>query len=116
MVRVAPFLRYIDPMRIRLLSVSLLLLAAACGGTDATGSSAPAATVAPSAPQNTDAPDSTSAPDSTENPSATAAPTTEARRAEGPAAPSFVTTLADGSQFNMGEHDKPVYLVFWAEW
>ncbi len=115
-VTIASSLRYIGPMRTRLLAISLLLLAAACGGTDTTGSSAPAATVASSAPQTAGSPDSTSAPDSTENPSATAAPTTEALRAEGPAAPSFVTTLSDGSQFDMGAHDKPVYLVFWAEW
>ncbi len=103
-------------MRIRLLVLSLLLLAAACGGTDTTGSSSPAATVGSSGPQTTASPDSTSSPDSTENPSATGAPTTEALRVEGPAAPNFVTTLSDGSQFNMAEHDKPVYLVFWAEW
>jgi len=106
-------------MRIRLLAISLMLLAAACGGTDA----APATTDAPAATSGTTGTESgttgsetTSTPDSTENPDPTAAPTTEALRAEGPVAPSFVTTLSDGSQFDMGAHDQPVYLVFWAEW
>lgn len=35
---------------------------------------------------------------------------------EGPAAPDFVFALADGSSFSLSGEQKPVYLVFWAEW
>ena len=86
-------------MRIRFLALSLMLLAAACGGTDAASTTAAA----------TDAPASTAQPGGTPT---TAAPVA----AEGPIAPNFVTVLSDGSQFDFGAHDKPVYLVFWAEW
>ena len=91
-----------------------MLLAAACGGTDAVP--ATTAVSAPSATSGTIGSESTSAPDSTENPASTITTTSEALRTEGPVAPSFVTTLSDGSQFDMAAHDRPVYLVFWAEW
>ena len=111
-------LGYIARMRIRLLVLSLTLLAAACGGTDAVPAttSAPAVT-STTAGSETAAPatETTAAPDSTENPDTTTT-TTEALRAEAPVAPAFVTTLSDGSQFDMSAHDRPVYLVFWAEW
>ena len=97
-------------MRIRLFALSLTLLAAACGGTDA----APATTSPPSATTATTGFETTAVPDSTENPAATTS--TEGQSTEGPAAPGFVTTLSDGSLFDMGAHDRPVYLVFWAEW
>ena len=35
---------------------------------------------------------------------------------EGPAAPDFVFALADGSSFSLRDEQKPVYLVFLAEW
>jgi len=35
---------------------------------------------------------------------------------EGPAAPDFTFALADGSDFSLRDEQKPVYLVFWAEW
>ncbi len=34
----------------------------------------------------------------------------------GPAAPDFTLDLADGTTFILSGEDKPVYLVFWAEW
>ena len=34
----------------------------------------------------------------------------------GEAAPDFTLALGDGSTFTLSETDKPVYLVFWAEW
>lgn len=106
-------------MRIRLLAISLMLLAAACGGTDAapTTIGGPSATTGTTgAETGTAGTETTSAPDSTEDPDSTAATTTEALQAEGPVAPGFVTVLSDGSQFDMGAHDRPIYLVFWAEW
>jgi hypothetical protein len=35
---------------------------------------------------------------------------------DGPAAPDFTFALADGSTFSLSGEQKPVYLVFWAEW
>ena len=35
---------------------------------------------------------------------------------EGPAAPDFTMTLADGGTFTLSEQAKPVYMIFWAEW
>jgi cytochrome oxidase Cu insertion factor (SCO1/SenC/PrrC family) len=60
-----------------------------------------ATTQAPAAPSAT-----TTAPE--------AAP--QAPATEGPAAPDFSLDLADGSQFVLSDEQKPVYLVFWAEW
>ncbi len=42
--------------------------------------------------------------------------TTPAPAVEGPAAPDFDLTLSDGSSFSLSAEQKPVYLVFWAEW
>ena len=35
---------------------------------------------------------------------------------EGTAAPDFALALSDGSEFSLSDEQKPVYLVFWAEW
>jgi hypothetical protein len=35
---------------------------------------------------------------------------------DGPPAPDFELALADGSTFRLSDEQKPVYLVFWAEW
>lgn len=36
--------------------------------------------------------------------------------ADGPIAPDFQLELADGSTFALSAAEKPVYVVFWAEW
>ena len=36
--------------------------------------------------------------------------------AQGPAAPDFELALDDGGTFSLGAEQKPVYMVFWAEW
>jgi len=101
-------------MRTRLIAMSLMLLAAACGGTaDSNVAAAPQTTAAP---EDTVVVAATEAPDSTQAPGSVSTAVTEAPRTEGPSAPGFVTTLADGSKFSLVEHDRPVYLIFWAEW
>ena len=44
------------------------------------------------------------------------APQDTAAPVDGPAAPDFTVTLDDGTEFTLSEEQKPVYLVFWAEW
>jgi hypothetical protein len=113
-------------MRKLIVSVSVALAAAACGG-----STQPASTATESiaAPQTTEA--TSSQPTTTVEPSATtadpapeggeesdAAETAEpaAPSFDGPPAPDFELELSDGSTFRLSDEQKPVYIVFWAEW
>lgn len=43
-------------------------------------------------------------------------PTTTVPVVEGPAAPDFTLALGDGGEFTLSAEEKPVYLIFWAEW
>jgi hypothetical protein len=35
---------------------------------------------------------------------------------EGPSAPDFTLALGTGGEFSLSAEEKPVYMVFWAEW
>lgn len=35
---------------------------------------------------------------------------------DAPDAPDFVFTLGDGTEYHLGSDNKPVYLIFWAQW
>lgn len=108
-------------MRKLFLVAVFALVLAACGG-----NAEPAPSATASAP--TEATDST--PPSTaeatspeageEPPAATAAPdeSTEASGPsfDGPPAAAFELALSDGSVFRLSDEQKPVYMVFWAEW
>lgn len=86
--------------------VVLALVAAACG--DSGTEPAPAAT---NAPAPTEAPTATTA--------APAAATDGmlVSTVDGPEAPNFALTLGETTdQFVLGDVNKPVYLVFWADW
>ena len=112
---------YIARMRTRLFAAVLMLLAASCGGTDQTQATSAPTEDATEAPATTQGSGATAAPGTTtgsgEAPGeTTAAPGTEAPRTEGPAAPGFTTILSDGTTFDLADHGKPVYMVFWAEW
>lgn len=50
---------------------------------------------------------------STTEDSVTAPPTTVSDR---PVAPDFTLALGEGGSYTLSEGEKPVYLVFWAEW
>lgn len=43
-------------------------------------------------------------------------PTDVSVETSGPSAPDFDLALADGTTFSLAAADKPVYMVFWAEW
>ncbi|MDJ0498870.1 MAG: hypothetical protein QNJ89_13635, partial [Acidimicrobiia bacterium] len=55
-----------------------------------------------------------------EAPAATVAPGESIDASEpsvdGPPAPAFELALSDGSTFRLSDEEKPVYMVFWAEW
>lgn len=87
---------------------ALGLLTAACGG-----GSESASTLGTSSTSGTQAPGSTSSSTSTLPPS-TAPPSTLV--ADGPAAPDFTLDLGSGGRFTLSDEQKPVYMVFWAEW
>lgn len=111
-------------MKVGFLVVALLLVAVACGDADVattegtaasaqvatTAAESPSETTAETAASGTEAPASTSAPDS---PATTAK---EPSGVDGPPAPDFTLALADGSSYQLSADDKPVYMIFWAEW
>ena len=108
-------------MRKLILAAVLALILAACGGdADPVSSAAPSTSTdaTDSAPSSTAETTSPEAGD--ELPAETAAPTesTEASAPsfDGPAAPGFELALNDGSTFRLTDEEKPVYMVFWAEW
>lgn len=121
-------------MRKWLILVAVLAVAAsACGGEDSparatstqpaqTSETAPAAET--TAPRDTAAPEPTSSETVVSDPTGgeTDAPDTTVTaiepppEVEGPPAPDFALALADGSEFMLSVEQKPVYLVFWAEW
>jgi peroxiredoxin len=35
---------------------------------------------------------------------------------DGEAAPDFTLALGDGGTFTLSDEQKPVYMIFWAEW
>ncbi len=84
-------------MRRIVLLIALVLVVSACGGASAGDG------------QATSAPASGTATE-------TSAVSDESQGADEPRAIDFELALADGSTFRLSDEQKPVYLVFWAEW
>jgi cytochrome oxidase Cu insertion factor (SCO1/SenC/PrrC family) len=82
-----------------LLALSVVAAACASAGDDPQGAGA----VAPSTTQAESA--APSSPDSSGG-----------TKPEGPEAPDFTLTLASGDSFTLSAEQKPVYMIFWAEW
>ena len=106
-------------MRKLTLLVGFAFVLASCGGS-AEPVAATAVTGAPAAPAQSDNEPTAAAPstdtggaDSSEATTSTAA---AAPAFDGPPAPDFELVLEDGSTFRLSDEQKPVYLVFWAEW
>ncbi|MFQ5967816.1 MAG: hypothetical protein ACE5MI_09415 [Acidimicrobiia bacterium] len=97
-------------MRASLALFALSLLASACGGG---AEPAPTPTLAATAPTSsvTEVPPATEASPTTEVPVPT-----EPATALGPPAPDFTLALSNGDSFVLSAQEKPVYMVFWAEW
>lgn len=100
-------------MRLATATAVFGLVVAACGGqvTEETFETVPpqdSTMTTTEAPVATDAGD----PTTTGAPPVTAAPVV----VDGPPAPDFALALHDGLGFVLSEEEKPVYMVFWAEW
>jgi thiol-disulfide isomerase/thioredoxin len=102
-------------MRRTATAASFALVLAACGGSTTANTAAPSTSTTGAAPTpaTTQAPGTTGAPGTTSTPSE---PTTTRVRPDGEAAPDFTLALGDGGTFTLSEEQKPVYMVFWAEW
>ncbi len=112
-----------------MLGAAMALVAAACGGTTQTSidlggpsTETPATQPATTDPATTAAPATEPAitePATTE-PSASEAPATTQpprQRPDGPDAANFELALGGpGGTFSLAEEDRPVFMVFWAEW
>ena len=109
-------------MRKALLILVFALVAAACGGTESseTQQAAPSGTEAPavSAAPTEGSSDSSEPPASSgeAEPSGSATAPSSEPSFDGPPAPDFELALANGTAFNLAAEQKPVYMVFWAEW
>ncbi len=106
----------------RRLLVVLALVATACGGVDVSQSVSPSEPVVDGSTDSTSAAeegtDSTSAADEgTDSTSSADEATDEAGDStDNNPAPEFVLALGEGGEFSPSSEDKPIYMVFWAEW
>ena len=104
-----------------LVSMVMVLIAVACGSDTATTTTAPAVTTTSTtsvAPAATGAASGNATP-STSGPEAGSTSTTTTTmpvQIEGDPAPGFSLVLSDGTEFTLAGEERPVYLVFWAEW
>jgi hypothetical protein len=90
--------------------IVMVLVAASCGGADPVVSSGADASEGgdlgpPLVSSTGDAP--AASPDGASLPSVPE---------DAPPAPDFTLALAGGGDFVLGDEQKPVYLIFWAEW
>ncbi len=94
--------------------VAFGILVAACGGGTATQESFETSlpTTAAVAATDEEAPVTTAGID----PTTTTAVPAPAVVVDGPPAPDFALALDDGRGFILSEEQRPVYMVFWAEW
>ena len=121
-------------MRATILTISVALVLAACGGSAAApansgqGGTSSTSGVTSTQSQGTETPSTTeSAPPAdgsssdaasttTQQPTETQSPPATEPPIDGPAAPLFELALHSGETFSLADELKPVYLVFWAEW
>ncbi|MDJ0953083.1 MAG: hypothetical protein QNJ81_05340 [Acidimicrobiia bacterium] len=111
-------------MRKLLMVLVLAVLAAACGDSAET-TDTPAPTASPQPTESSQpaqdeggddaAPETSTAPAQDQNEDVPPA-TSGAPSFDGPPAADFQLALGDGSTFSLSGEEKPVYMVFWAEW
>lgn len=93
--------------------VAVALVVAACGGTAGTEPTSAETTVGVVTTTTTPGPTTTVTPGTTTPGAAT---TTSRLPPDGQAAPDFALALGEGGEFTLSDEQKPVYMVFWAEW
>lgn len=108
----------------RQLLIALALVVAACGGAagpspEQTGDATAATTT--STPATSTAGTDTATTPTVASPSDGSSPNTlqadpPREPPEGPTAPDFTLALGQGGDFSLSAEQKPVYMVFWAEW
>lgn len=102
------------------LLVGFALVLASCGGAAERAAEIPATTVSAVPVENeteravAGVPSSEVGGENSSTPTASSAPATSS--VDGPPAPDFELAVADGSVFKLSDEQKPVYIVFWAEW
>ena len=94
--------------------VALAVVAASCGGDSDTSSTLDSPESPVTTSPVTTSPVTTS-PVTTSPPGAET-PETTVPTVDGPAAPDFTLALGDGGEITLSTEQKPVYLIFWAEW
>jgi hypothetical protein len=97
--------------------VAIGVIAAACGAETSSGETVGTTPTTSRAVTTTDAPTTTRA-EGVVTTTTTPVVTTPPVVVDGPPAPDFTLALEDpaGETFTLSEEQKPVYMVFWAEW
>jgi hypothetical protein len=98
-----------------LLLGAFAIIVASCGGGSDTASSTSTSSESPVTTSPVTTTPVTTSP-ATTSPPGVEAPATTVPAVEGPAAPDFTLALGDGGEFTLSAEEKPVYLIFWAEW
>ena len=96
-----------------LLVLALVVTACAEAGSDSPAASTATIDTASTSATSSTAADTTSTAPSTSDGTATTRPAPDPDR---PLAPDFSLTLSDGTEYQLANEVRPVYLVFWAEW
>jgi hypothetical protein len=96
-------------MRMLAVAGAFALAAAACASGGSAGSTTAASTTVGTTTGNPTGESTTTA-------LGAATSTTLRVRPDGPAAPDFTLDLGEGGEFSLSREQKPVYMVFWAEW
>ena len=120
-------------MRATILTISVALVLAACGGSAAApansgqgGTNSTSGVTSTQSQRTETQPTTESVPPAdgssdpasttTQQPTETQSPPATEPLIDGPAAPLFELALHSGETFSLADEQKPVYLVFWAEW
>ena len=99
---------------LRFLPALAVVAATACGSGQITEDTFDTVPPSSTSSSTTEVPQVSDVPGTT-GPTSTAA-TTAPVVVDGPPAPDFSLALADGTDFTLSAEQKPVFMVFWAEW
>ena len=102
--------------RIGLPLLVFALGAASCSGTEASSDTIVSTTATEGQVTTSTMEAETNGSETSTTAAATATTAATPPTVDGPPAPDFTLALADGTDFVLSEEQKPVYMVFWAEW